>query len=496
MPRILFVTPELSPWIKSGGLGDVSHSLPRALRDIGLDVRILVPAYPSILAALPDAHSVAELAPGGGALPAATLLEAQIEDGLPLLLLDCPPLYRRAGSAYQSLDGIDFPDNALRFGLLCRTAALLGSRDSPLPWHPELLHCNDWPCGLAPAYLHFERAKTQTAATLMTVHNLAFQGNFAAQTLAELGLPPEAYAVDGVEFWGQLSFMKAGLQFADAISTVSPRYATEIQEPEFGCGLDGLLRERKADLYGVLNGIDENVWNPATDSALPQCYDYDSIEKKAANKEALQRRLGLTVDAAIPLLGSIGRITHQKGLDLLPEIADKLAALPAQLALLGTGEKALEARLVQLAERHPGRVAIHIGFDETLAHLIEAGADIFLMPSRFEPCGLNQLYSLRYGTPPVVRFTGGLADTVVDCTAQTLEDGTANGYCFQEISGTELLNAIVRATSGWHDPALWHRLQAQGMRRDSGWKPTAGRYRSLYDGVLNGRRYATPGAVR
>lgn len=489
MSRILFVTPELAPWVKSGGLGDVSRSLPTALRDIGLDVRVLLPAYPPLLAAFPDAQPVAELARAGAALPAAQLLETQTDDGLPLLLLDCPALYRRAGSAYQTAERIDFFDNALRFGLLSKTAALLGTRDSPLTWRPDLIHCNDWPCGLAPAYLHFDRAKAPTAATLMTVHNLAFQGNFPAHMLADVGLPTEAYGMNGVEFWGQLSFMKAGLQFADAISTVSPRYAQEIQEPEFGGGFEGLLRGRKNDLHGILNGIDETVWHPATDTYLPQRYDVDSIEKKAGNKAALQRHLGLTVDSKLPLLGAVSRITHQKGLDLLLEIADDIAALPAQLALLGTGEKALEAQLAQLAERHPGRFAVHIGFDEALAHLIEAGADIFLMPSRFEPCGLNQLYSLRYGTPPVVRATGGLADTVVDCTAATLADGTANGYCFNDISGKDLLVAIQRALSGWHDKTLWRSLQTQGMRRDSGWKPTALRYRSLYEEVLRKARY-------
>jgi len=473
--------------MKSGGLGEVSHSLPTALRDIGLDVRILVPAYPPLLAAFPNASLVADIAPAG-ALPAARLLKAQADHGLPLLLLDCPALYRRAGSAYQTSEGIDFDDNALRFGLLCKTAALLGSRNSPLTWRPKLIHCNDWPSGLTPAYLHFEREKAPTAATLMTVHNLAFQGNFAPDTLAALDLPPQAYGMDGVEFWGQLSFMKAGLQFADSISTVSPRYAQEIQEPAFGCGFEGLLRGRQNDLHGILNGIDEIVWNPATDTYLPQSYDLDSIERKAANKEALQRCLGLTVDASVPLLGSVSRITYQKGLDLLPEIADDIAAMPAQLALLGSGEKALEAQLVQLAERHPGRFGIHIGFDEALAHLIEAGADIFLMPSRFEPCGLNQLYSLRYGTPPVVRSTGGLADTVVDCTTTTLADGTANGYCFNEVSGKAFLTAVQRAVSGWHDTALWRRLQAQGMQRDSGWKHTAARYRQLYEEVIRKTR--------
>jgi starch synthase len=490
MLRVLFVTTELGPGMKSGGLGEISHSLPAALLLAGVDVRILVPAYPALLAAFPEAHLVAEVVEPGGALAAARLLEARLECGVPLILLDCPAYYRRAGSAYQDAAGEDFADNALRFGLLSKIAAVLATRGSPYPWRPDIIHCNDWPCALAPAYLHFERRKAKKPATVMTVHNLAFQGLYPPSVLPDLGLPPEAFAMEGVEFWGSLSFMKAGLYYADRITTVSPRYALEILDETLGYGLAGLLRWRSRDLAGILNGIDTAAWNPATDPLLAQRYDFPRIEAKAANKAALQKRLGLAEGASIPLLGLVSRFTEQKGVDLIAEIAEEIAALPAQLALLGTGDKALERNLARMAARHPGQFAVTVGFDEELAHLIEAGSDIFLMPSRFEPCGLNQMYSLRYGTPPIVHATGGLADTVVDCTKESLSDGSANGFAFGQPSAQALLGAVRRAVSAWNDTLLWRKLQENGMKRDFGWARTAGRYRALYEELALGSKNA------
>jgi starch synthase len=464
--------------MKSGGLGEISWSLPAALVEAGVDVRILVPAYAPLLAALPKARLLAELAPAGGALPASRLLEAEAGGGVTLMLLDSPALFRRAGTAYLDTFGNDFGDNPLRFGLLSKTAALLSSDASPLSWRPDVLHCNDWPCGLAPAYLHFTGGTK--AATVMSIHNLAFQGIFPADTLAALGLPPEAFAMEGVEYWGKLSFMKAGLHFADRIATVSPRYAEEIQTETYGYGFAGLLRHRRDVLTGILNGIDTAVWNPATDVHLPRRYEYAHLKGKEACKAALRQRFGLLADASAPLLGAVCRITHQKGLDLLLEIGEDIARLPVQLVLLGTGDKGLEAALSNLAARHPGQFAVHIGFDDGLAHLVEAGADIFLMPSRFEPCGLNQMYSLRYGTPPIARKTGGLADTVVDFSEATLADGTANGFVFEEAVPPALLQAIRRAVSAWHDKALWHKLQRNGMALDFGWSKAATAYKAVY----------------
>jgi len=482
--KVLFATPELAPWMKSGGLGEVSWSLPEALHVSGTDVRILVPAYSPLLAAFPDARAVAQLPSPGGSLPPSRLLAATAGNGVPLLLLDCPNLFRRAGSAYLDADGNDFGDNALRFGLLSHVAALLGSTGSPLRWKADILHCNDWPCGMAPAYLHFMAGRR--AATVMSIHNMAFQGIYPAGMLAPLALPAEAYAMDGVEYWGQLSFMKAGLHFAGRITTVSPRYAMEIQTEAFGYGFAGLLRWRREDLVGILNGIDTRAWDPATDRFLPRHYEFAHLRGKEANRTALRQRLGLDAGSAGPLLGSVGRITHQKGIDLLAAIIDDIAALPAQLVVLGTGTRALESSLQEAAGRHPGRVAVVVGFDEGLAHLIEAGADMFVMPSRFEPCGLNQMYSLRYATPPIVRATGGLADTVVDFSAANLEDDSANGFVFADATAEALLGAIRRGIAAWHNRPLWRRLQRNGMRQEFGWSGAAASYRAVYSGLLKG----------
>ena len=418
--------------------------------------------------------------PGGNLLPA-RLLEATADNGVPLLLVDCPGYYVRAGSAYLDGAGNDFADNHLRFGLLSRIAALLACGESPLRWHPDILHCNDWPCGLAPAYLHFmEGAK---AATVMSIHNLAFQGIFNADTIGALDLPAAAFSADGVEYWGKLSFMKAGLHFAQRITTVSPRYAEEIQTEAFGYGFAGLLRWRQGDLTGILNGIDMRAWDPATDPYLPRRYEFAHLKGKDANKTSLRQRLGLTQAPSCPLLGAVSRVTHQKGLDLLAEIGEEIALLPAQLALLGAGDKHLEASLMALAGRHPEQFSVTLGYDEGLAHQIEAGADIFLMPSRFEPCGLNQMYSLRYGTPPVVRATGGLADTVVDCSEATLAAGTANGFVFEDATAQALLETIRRAIAAWHDKALWRKLQRNGMLLDLGWARAAEAYKAIYAGL-------------
>ena len=462
---ILFVAPECAPLTKTGGLGDVCGALPAALRRLGLDVRVLIPGYPEVLAATRTIElTKVELLGVQGRL----LGTKAGEHEAPFLVLDCPALYARQGGPYQSPAGEDWPDNALRFGLLCKAAAVLGSERTPLRWRPDVIHCNDWPAGLVAAYLRLERSRR--ARVLLTIHNLAFQGNFDASLMQALRLPGSLFTLDGLEFHGRLSFLKAGLAFADALSTVSPGYAREIQTAEQGCGLDGLLRQRSARLSGILNGIDAATWNPALDPLIPQPYGADSLELKARNKEALQRRMGLQVDARTPLFGSVGRLTHQKGSDVLLAAADELAAL-GQLAVLGKGEREHESALRLLALRHPGRVAVQVGFDEPLAHLIEAGADAFLMPSRFEPCGLNQLYSQRYGTPPVVRATGGLADTV--------EDGVT-GFVFERLEPRALLEAARRAAWSWRAPQAWRKLQRAAMARDFSWDAAARRYADLY----------------
>jgi starch synthase len=487
--RVLFVTPELAPWVKSGGLGDVSAALPAELRSIGIDVRLLVPAYPPLLAACADAKPVTDTLRLGGAFAPAKLLAAQ-PGAVPLILVECAAYYERKGGAYQDSRGKDWPDSHLRFGLLSRVAALLGTVQSPFDWKPHVVHCHDWPAGLAPAYLR--HAGGAHSATLMTIHNVAFQGLFPLAAVTALGLPPQSFSMDGVEFHGQLSFLKAGIVYADRISTVSPTYAREIQTDEMGCGLGGLLRHRSRDLAGILNGIDAGVWNPATDAVIAQHYDRAHLQRKAANKRALQKKLGLAPQGGIPLLGVVSRLTHQKGLDLLLEIAASVIEHPAQLAVLGSGESGLETAFQKLAARFPGRAGCVIGYDEALAHLIEAGADIFVMPSRYEPCGLNQMYSMRYGTVPVVRATGGLADTVTDCNDHTLAYGSATGFAFREPAALALLAAIRRALEAWSDQAGWRRLQENGMARDFGWQASARRYVELYETLAAGARAAEP----
>jgi starch synthase len=470
--KVLFVTSEIAPWVKTGGLGDVAAALPPALRQTGIDVRVLAPYYPALRRTFPDAAApiVATFGGFGAHFAGSALREAMAPDGTPLLLLDSLAYFDRPGNPYLGPEGHDWLDNHLRFGLLSRIAAWLGSEDNFLPWHPDVLHCNDWQSALAPAYLRL--LPGGRAHSIVTVHNLAFQGLFGQNTLHEVGLPTSAWAMDGVEYYGYLSFLKAGLYYADAITTVSPSYAAEIQTDAEGMGLAGLLRDRAADLTGILNGIDTAAWDPAHDAHLPFAYDARRLPQKQKIKAALQQEMGLAVRDDIPLLGIVSRLTHQKGLDLVPMIQQAIAKLPAQLVVLGSGERGLEDLFRELASLDPANLGVRIGFDEGLAHRIEAGADMFLMPSRFEPCGLNQMYSLRYGTPPIVRATGGLADTVID---------GVNGFSFLNPTAETMLATIERAVKTWHNKADWRRLQEDGMSRDVGWSVPARRYAALYE---------------
>jgi len=488
--RVLFATPEVAPWVKTGGLGDVSAALPAALAEAGIEVRMLVPAYPALVAAFPGRIPLVQVERPGAELLPATISCVALQPRLELLLVECPAYYERHGGPYQDRSGRDWPDNALRFGLLSRLAALLASSETPLDWRPDVLHCNDWQTALAPAYLRYRHEAG--AASVTTIHNLAFQGLFPMARIHALDLPVAAMTIEGVEFHGRISFLKAGLQHSDRLTTVSPTYAREICEPEHGFGLDGLLRHRRdrrsGDLVGILNGIDTRQWDPATDRSIAARYGARSLALKQLNRAALGERLGLALQADTPLLGMISRITRQKGADLVIDAAPELLARGARVVVLGSGDADLEARWRALAAAHPGRIAARIGFDEALAHLIEAGADLFLMPSRFEPCGLNQMYSLAYGTPPVVRATGGLADTVVDCTPRTLADGTANGFAFGPPTTEALLAAVDRAIETWREPATWRRLQRNGMARDWGWGPAARQYADLYRSCLRAGR--------
>lgn len=478
--KVLFATSEAVPLIKTGGLADVSGALPDALRKQGVDVQVLLPGYGPVLGWI-DGRSqvVAELhiAP----FPPVRLLAATFPSRVPLLVLDCPELYARGGGPYQQVGGDDWPDNDIRFGLLSRVAAALAHEASPIPWRPDVLHCNDWQTGLAPAYLAFMPGAR--ARTLMTIHNLAYQGIFPPTSLPRVGLPWDSFKVDGVEFYGNLSFLKAGLHYADRLSTVSPTYAREIQSEPLGFGLQGLLAWRAKDLTGIVNGIDTDAWNPATDESIPRRYKSATLARKIDDKRALQERMGLEPSASTPVLGVVSRFTYQKGLDLVVAATERMLKLPVQLAVLGSGDTILENGFRELARQHAGAIAVEVGFDEALSHLIEAGADAFLMPSRYEPCGLNQMYSQRYGTPVIARATGGLVDTVVDCTPQTRAAGTATGFLFQEASPDALYAAVERAVAAYHDRRLWRQLQRQGMDRDYSWDASAKGYSALYDSV-------------
>lgn len=479
---VLAVASEIYPLIKTGGLADVAGALPAALAEIGIRVTTLVPGYPSVLDGLDGAepvHRFAELFGGP-----ARLLGGRVA-GLDLLAIDAPHLYARPGNPYAGPDGRDWPDNARRFAALGAVAAVLAMGEAG-GVAPDIVHAHDWQAGLALAYLHQHGRRP---GTIFTVHNLAFQGTYPPSLLAELGLPASAFAIDGVEFYGNLSFLKAGLFYADRITTVSPTYAAEIRTREGGMGFDGLLRTRAALLCGILNGIDETVWNPAADPHIEAAFSATRLARRTANKAALQARLGLTVSPQALLFGVISRVTWQKGLDLLLAELPRLPGLGAQLALLGSGERGLEDGLAAAAAAHPGRVACVIGYDEALAHQIQAGADALLMPSRFEPCGLTQLCGLRYGALPVVARVGGLADTVIDANEAALAAGTGTGVQFAPVTREMLAAAIERTMALWREPATWRRLQRNAMRGDFSWRRSAARYGALYRALITERAH-------
>ncbi len=478
--RVLFVTSEIAPLIKTGGLADVSAALPATLRAMNVDVRILLPGYPQVLKALTNLRIAADF-PALPGFPPARLLVDSLPNGIPIWVIECPKLYQRGGGAYQNEAGLDWPDNAHRFGLLSKIAAILSCAETPLDWKPDVVHCNDWQTGLTPAFLHFARS---AAPCVMTVHNIAFQGIFPSSLSAKMGLPAVCFQPEGVEFYGDLSFMKAGLYYADHITTVSPTYAREIQTAELGFGLHGLLSHKRQVLTGILNGIDTREWDPAVDSHLTQPYDITNLPDKSASKRALQDCMGLHTDDKIPLLGLVGRFTQQKGLDLLLQVAPQLIALPAQLVLLGSGDAEMERAALELADQYPRQVAAFVGFEESLAHIIEAGSDIFLMPSRFEPCGLSQLYSQRYGTPPVVHATGGLIDTVVNYSTASLAQGSASGFVFNSMDAPSLLAAVRRAVAVYHDKKTWRQLQRNCMSKDFSWSRSAAAYHDIYSQLM------------
>ena len=478
--KVLQVASEVFPLVKTGGLADVMGALPAALGKHGMEVRTLVPGYPAVLAAL-GAHGGGE-AEAVHAVPAlhggaARVLAGQAA-GLDLFVLDAPHLFDRPGNPYVGPDRADWPDNPQRFAALARVAADIGLGAIP-GWVPGAVHCHDWQTGLAPAYLALAGGARPRA--VMTIHNLAFTGQVPMALWRELGLPPESLGTEGVEFYQSIGFMKAGLYYADAITTVSPTYAAEIQTPAFGCGFDGLLRARAADLHGILNGLDETVWNPWTDPHLPARFRRGHLRNKAKCKAALQAGLGLAADPAALLFGIVSRLTGQKGMDLVLEALPPLLASGAQLAVLGSGDPGLEAGFRAAAGAHRGQVAAVIGYDEALSHQVMAGADAILVPSRFEPCGLTQMSAMGYGALPVVTRVGGLADTVIDANEAALRSGVATGIV-TEASASGLAHGLTRAATLWADRPAWGQAQKAAMAADFGWDAAGSSYAALLRG--------------
>jgi starch synthase len=475
MKKILFVTSEAHPLIKTGGLADVSGSLPKSLLELGQDIRIIMPNYQ----ALNRPENIQFRCTLRVNNTDVNILETRLPGSAVIVwLVDCPELFDHPGNPYHDEYGNAWPDIAERFALFCRIAVEIAMNRGYLNWKPDIVHCNDWQSGLVPSLLALEYSRP---ATVFTIHNMAYQGLFPSATYSYLNLPGQLWNPDGIEFHGMLSFLKGGLVYSDRITTVSPTYAEEIQTPDFGYGLEGLLSHRNDFLSGIINGIDIDHWDPATDTLIAEPYTIKDLHKKTLNKTALQTTVSLPVDKKIPVFGLISRLVEQKGIDLVLDCLPEMMELPLQFVLLGSGNKSYEQRLYNFADLYPEKISINIGYDEALSHQIEAGADIFLMPSRFEPCGLNQIYSQRYGTIPIVRKTGGLADTVDDTLPDTLRSKTATGFVFNDATPGALMEAIKRALIIYSLPKSWRELQVNGMERDYSWKKSAQQYLSLYN---------------
>lgn len=473
--KILSAASELYPLVKTGGLADVTGALPAALASQGVAVTSLLPGYPAVMAALEKPalfHHYDDLFGGPARLMRGTA------HGLDIIAIDAPHLFDRPGNPYLGKDGQDWPDNAQRFAALGKAAADVAHGINPR-YRADLLHCHDWQAAMGAVYTHFLGGPK----SVVTVHNIAFQGQFPASVFALLGLPAQAFAIDGVEYYGNVGYLKGGLATADAITTVSPTYAQEICTPEYGMGLDGLLRARRHALRGIVNGIDTDVWNPASDARIPATYTAKTLQKRVANKRALEARFKLEPGDGL-IHGVVSRLTWQKGMDIFAASLDALVATGARLALLGTGETAIENAIFEASMRHKGRIGIIVGYDEDLSHLVQAGADTILVPSRFEPCGLTQLYGLRYGCVPVVARTGGLNDTVIDANDAGLQASVATGFQFAPVDEATLEHALARAAECFADQKLWRGLQKRGMDQDVSWERSAAAYAQLYRNLV------------
>ena len=476
MIEVLSVTSEVYPLIKTGGLADVAGALPGALAETGVTMRTLVPGYPAVLAKMKGGREVARFDDLFGVTGR---LVAGRAGGLDLIVLDAPALYDRPGNPYMGPEGWDWPDNWKRFAALSWVASELGLGlvDG---YRPQVIHAHDWQAGLVPAYVKY--GPSSTLKTVMTVHNMAFQGTFGAEIFSQLRLPPHAFSVEGVEYYGGVGYLKAGVECADVVTTVSPSYAAEIGTPDFGMGLDGLLNNRSATVFGILNGIDMEAWNPATDPALKQNFTASTIQHRLANKWAVMEAFGLDVLEG-PLFAVVSRLTWQKGIDLIAANIDMLVEAGGQLAVLGSGDAELENAIRAASMRHPGRVGLITGYNEPLSHLIQGGADVLMVPSRFEPCGLTQLYALRYGCIPLVSRVGGLNDTVIDSNVAALSAEVSTGVQFSPPDIAALAHAIRRTFSLYEDQKSWRKMQRRGMKSDVSWAASAARYAQLYSNL-------------
>ncbi|GKX50431.1 glycogen synthase GlgA [Budvicia aquatica] len=472
--RVLHACSELFPLLKTGGLADVIGALPGAQIAAGADVRLLLPAFPALMEGIPQTSIVTEVDTFAGRVT----LRYGTYNNVGVYLIDAPHLYDRPGSPYHDNSQHDYADNYKRFGLLGWIACELAC-GIDFYWQADVVHGHDWHAGLAGAYL---AAKDYPARFVFTVHNLAYQGLFSASHIDELQLPRHFMQPEGLEFYGQISYLKAGLYYADKITAVSPTYAQEITQAEFGFGMENLLRQRRdqGKLTGILNGVDYNIWSPQKDTLLPQNYNDKKMAGKVENKAHLQSVMGLSVTPKVPLFCVVSRLSSQKGLDLLLDALPILLNEGCQLVLLGSGDADLQDAYLAMAKKHPKQIAVKIGYDENLAHQIIGAADVILVPSRFEPCGLTQLYGLKYGTLPLVRLTGGLADTVIDCSLENLADKTATGFVFRDCQVSELIDAMRRVFALWAEPVKWKRVQRQAMSMDFSWDIAAQKYLQMY----------------
>jgi starch synthase len=478
--RVLFASAEIYPLAKTGGLADVSAGLPTALARRGLDILLIMPAYPDAVALAEAKQSRISLGNLLGTGEISLILAQTPDTGLPLCLVDCPSLFRRNGGLYADGTGREWEDNAERFAALCHAAARVAMGTGVPGWHADVVHANDWHLGLLPTLLSLQ--PEPRPATVFTIHNLAFQGLFPARTLDRVGVPASHFSPEGLEFYGQLSFLKAGIRYADKISTVSPSYAQEILTPAFGCGFDGILRSRADDLVGILNGIDYNTWNPDDRDNLRKPYSVENLSGKSTCKEALQGELGLVPGRKTPLFAFVSRMTEQKMADVLPDVVPSILARGGQVAVCGQGDRKIESALHALSRRHPGKVSVHIGYNDSIAKRMFAGADVLLAPARYEPCGLTQMYGMRYGALPIARRVGGLADTVTDIPAN--DDETPTGFLFNAATASDFTGAIERACTAYRKSRSWRRMQIQAMTRNFGWRRSAERYEELYASIV------------